>query len=213
MRAKDAGCLPRQGSTSLLHLRYSGVSSTPSRLPESRRNHLEALVTEEVLRALEPARLELHEQALADLERERQRLDKHWQKRLERARIEADRAARQYHAIEPENRLVARELERRWEKALREQRELEEQYDRFLAERPETRAPIDRRRIEALARTFPPCGSSSSTTIQDRQTIIRCLVERITVAVRGKTEVGRRDNPLGRRHGEPARMSSSGSKI
>ena len=77
--------------------------------------NLETLIATEVLRAIEPARFELHERALADLERERQRLDKHWQQRLERARIEADRAARQYHAIEPENRLVARELERRWE--------------------------------------------------------------------------------------------------
>jgi hypothetical protein len=56
---------------------------------------LEALVTDEVLRALAPARLELSLQAVADLECERQRLDQHWQQRLERARIEAQRAARQ----------------------------------------------------------------------------------------------------------------------
>ena len=49
-------------------------------------------------------------------ERERQRLDKHWQQRLEHKQP-VDRAARQYHAIEPENRLVARELERQWETA------------------------------------------------------------------------------------------------
>jgi chromosome segregation ATPase len=84
------------------------------------------MVTEEVLRAIEPARLELHERAMADLKRERQRLDQHWQKRLERAQIQASRAARQYHAVEPEDRLVARELERRWEEALREQRDLKE---------------------------------------------------------------------------------------
>ena len=73
---------------------------------------LEALVTAEVLHALEPAKLELSLQAVADLEREHQRLDQHWRERLERARIEAERAARQYHAVEPENRLVGRELER-----------------------------------------------------------------------------------------------------
>ena len=107
---------------------------------------LEALVTEEVLQALEPATLELSLQAVADLERERQRLDRHWQQRLERARIEAERAARQYHAVEPENRLVARELERRWEQALREQRDLEEQYDRFQAD---SASRADRRRPPA----------------------------------------------------------------
>jgi DNA invertase Pin-like site-specific DNA recombinase len=151
-------------------------------------NNLEALVAEEVLRALEPARFELHEQALADLERERGRLDKHWQQRLERARIQAERAARQYHANEPENRLVTRELERRWEKALEEQREVAEQYDRFRADQPRQLSETDRRRIEELAKDVPALWHSSSTTIQERQKIVRCLIERIIVAVREKTE-------------------------
>ncbi len=151
-------------------------------------NNLEALVAAEVLRALEPARFELHEQALADLERERQRLDKHWQQRLERARIQADRAARQYHANEPENRLVVRELERRWEKALEEQREIAEEYDRFRADRPRQLSETDRRRIEELAKDVPALWHASGTTIQERQKIVRCLIERIIVAVRERTE-------------------------
>jgi DNA invertase Pin-like site-specific DNA recombinase len=151
-------------------------------------SNLEALVTTEVLRAIEPAQFELHKQAMADLARERQRLDRHWQQRLERARIQAGRARRQYDAAEPENRLVARELERRWEEALREQREVEEQYDRFLADRPRELTAADRRRIEALATDIPALWHSKSVTIQERQKILRCLVERITVAVRGETE-------------------------
>jgi DNA invertase Pin-like site-specific DNA recombinase len=149
---------------------------------------LEALVTEEVLRALEPAALELRAAAVADLEREWQQRDRHWQQRLERARIEADRAARQYHAVEPENRLVARELERQWEQALREQRALAEEYDRFLAQTPRALTDADRQRIEALATKVPELWHDPETTVQDRQMIIRSLVERITVAVRGRTE-------------------------
>ncbi|HMF36058.1 MAG TPA: recombinase zinc beta ribbon domain-containing protein [Isosphaeraceae bacterium] len=149
---------------------------------------LEALVTEEVLQVLEPAKLELCFQAVADLERERQRLDQHWQKRLERARIEAQRAARQYHAVEPEDRLVARELERRWEQALREQRGLEEQYDRFKTNAPREPTAADRQRIEAWAGDLSGLWHAPSTTIQDRKTIVRFLVERITVGVRGQTE-------------------------
>jgi DNA invertase Pin-like site-specific DNA recombinase len=149
---------------------------------------LEAAVTQEVLRAIEPAKLELHEQARADLELERRRLDQHWQQRLERARIATDRAARQYHAVEPENRLVARDLERRWEQALREERELQEQYDRFLAERPRELTAADHQRIETLAADIPGLWHAPSTTIQQRQRIVRSLVERITVAIRGRTE-------------------------
>jgi len=149
---------------------------------------LEALVTEEVLQALEPAKLELSFQAVADLDRERQRLDEHWQQRLERAQIETQRAARQYNAVEPEDRLVARELERRWEQALREQRGLEEQYDRFLADTPRKPMASERQRIEEWSADLPGLWHAPSTTIQDRKTIVRCLVERIIVAVRGQSE-------------------------
>ena len=72
-----------------------------------------------VLRALEPAALELSLKAVEDIDRERERLHRHWEQQLERARYEAERAERQYQAVEPENRLVARTLERRWEEALR----------------------------------------------------------------------------------------------
>ena len=52
------------------------------------------------------------------LRAEREQLEAHWHQRLERAHYNAQRAARQYEAVEPENRLVARELERQWEEAL-----------------------------------------------------------------------------------------------
>ena len=55
-----------------------------------------------------------------------------WERRVERARYEADRAGRQYHACEPENRLVGRTLERRWDEALQAVRKAEEDFDRFL---------------------------------------------------------------------------------
>jgi DNA invertase Pin-like site-specific DNA recombinase len=150
---------------------------------------LETLVSQEVLLAIEPARLELSMHAIADLARERKGLDQHWQQRLERARIETDRTARQYHVVEPENRLVARELERRWEQALEGQRQLEEEYDRFLAERPRELSREERQRIEALAVDIPGLWHAPSTSTDERQEIVRCLVERITVTVRGETEL------------------------
>jgi hypothetical protein len=143
------------------------------------------LVIEEVLKVLKPAKLGLCFQAVADLERERQWLDEHWQKRLERARIEAQRAARQYHTVEPEDRLVARELERRWEQALREQRGLEEQYDWFKADASREPTAADRQRIEAWTDDLSGLWKAPSTTIEDRKTMVRFLVERITVGIRG----------------------------
>ena len=147
---------------------------------------LEALVTEEVLQVLEPAKLELCFQAVADLGANASGWTSTgksgWNGRGSRPS-----AARQYHAVEPEDRLVARELERRWEQALREQRGLEEQYDRFKANAPREPTAADRQRIEAWAGDLSGLWHAS-TTIQDRKTIVRFLVERITVGVRGQTE-------------------------
>src|SRR5262249_2288630 len=90
---------------------------------------LDELVAQEVLGALRPAELELQLRAADDIERQRQRLHENWRQQLERARYQAERAARQYHLAEPENRLVARELERLWEQALQEQARLQAEYE------------------------------------------------------------------------------------
>jgi hypothetical protein len=65
-------------------------------------------VSEQVLRALEPAALEISLQAADEIALERQGLHQQWQHRLERAHDQVEHAARQYHAVEPEYRLVAR---------------------------------------------------------------------------------------------------------
>ena len=85
---------------------------------------LDELVAGHLLAAVQPAALEASLAAVTEVERERQALTAQWQLRRERAAYDVDRAARQYHACEPENRLVARELERRWEDGLNRQRQL-----------------------------------------------------------------------------------------
>ena len=145
---------------------------------------IDGLVSDQVLRALEPAALDLSLAAIADIERERERLHRHWRQRLERARYEVERAERQYQAVDPENRLVARTLERRWEEAMREQQELEEEYDRFLREQPPSLSEDERARIRALSRDIPALWNAPGTTAADRKEIIRLLVERVVVRCR-----------------------------
>jgi DNA invertase Pin-like site-specific DNA recombinase len=149
---------------------------------------LDDLVAAEVLMALEPAALELSLVAADDLERERARLHRDWRQRVERGRYEADRARRQYDAAEPENRLVARELERRWEEALKERRRLEEEYARFEREQPRGLSADERERIRALARDLPALWRAPTTTAADRQRIVRLLVQEVVVTVRGESE-------------------------
>jgi DNA invertase Pin-like site-specific DNA recombinase len=149
---------------------------------------LDALVGQQVLRALEPAAVELSLQAMENIHQERKRLHQHWQQRLERAAQEAQRAERQYHAVEPENRLVARSLERRWEEALRTQQSLQEDYDRFLQEQPRHLSADERARIVALASDIPALWHAAETTAAERKEIVRLLVERVVVHVRSDSE-------------------------
>ena len=148
------------------------------------------LVAQQVLRALEPATLELSLKAIYDVHQERERRHRHWKQRLERATYEAERAERQYHAVEPENRLVARSLERQWEEALRNRRDLAEEYDRFLKEQPAQLSADQRARILALSSDLPTLWNAPETTAADRKEIIRLVVERVEVHVRAETECG-----------------------
>jgi hypothetical protein len=97
---------------------------------------LDALIARLALDAVQPAALEVSLAIAANVEAERAALERHWQQRLERARYQAERAHRQYDAVEPENRLVARTVERAWEEALAEQARLEVEHEVIMRERP-----------------------------------------------------------------------------
>jgi len=149
---------------------------------------VDELVERQVLRALEPAALELSCQAMENIQRDRARLDKHWRQRLERARYDAEDAQRRYRAVDPENRLVARSLEQRWEETLRAEREVRDDYDRFLRKQPPQLSAEERARIAALASDLPSLWHAAGTTHQDRKEIVRHLVERVVVHVKKDSE-------------------------
>src|SRR3954469_21429403 len=149
---------------------------------------LDDLVAREVLRALEPAALDLSLRAIENVEKERSRLHDQWRQTLERARHEVARAERQYQAVEPENRLVARTLEARWEDALKKQRQAEEEYHRFLAKLPASIGAADRERIRSLSGSIATLWHATGTSAVDRKQIIRCVVERVILVSEKSTE-------------------------
>ena len=149
---------------------------------------LDHFVAGQVLAALRPGALELSLSAADDVMRERSALDENWRQRLERARTQAARIERQYQAAEPENRLVQRTLERRWEEALQEVRRLEEEYARFRQTQPTTLTCHEVEQIRNLARDLPALWEAPTTTAADRQQIIRFLVERVEVEIEGVSD-------------------------
>jgi hypothetical protein len=149
---------------------------------------LDAFVTAQVLAALAPASLELSLATAEQVEQERAAVAQLWEQRRERAAYETDRAARQYQAVEPENRLVARTLERAWEEKLQAQQALEEEYHRFLQQQPRLLTAEERAAIRRLAADIPALWDAATTTNADRKDILRQVVERVEVEAQGKTE-------------------------
>lgn len=149
---------------------------------------VDGFVKEEVLKALEPVSLDLSMKATENIQRQRDEADALRQKRLERARYEAGRAERLYACTEPENRLVGRELARRWEEKLRVVRDLEEEYDRFSRSQPRVLSPEEREAIRLLAKDIPSLWSSPRTTHADRKEIVRQVIDRVVLEVLENSE-------------------------
>jgi hypothetical protein len=122
-------------------------------------------VVAQLLSALAPAALELSVTAAGQVEARRAEVDRIWRQRLERADFACDRARRQYQLAEPENRLVARQLEREWEAALAERAHLGEEYQRYQRARPARFSAAELAAIRALAGDIPALWAAPTTTV------------------------------------------------
>ncbi len=128
-----------------------------------------------------PAQVEVALALAADLERDRAVVERQWELRLERARYEAERAFRQYDLCEPENRLVARELEGRWNQQLRLLAELGREYQR---EQERGLAPLtndERAALRQLAEDVPALWAAAETTMAERKRLVRCLLREVVL--------------------------------
>jgi DNA invertase Pin-like site-specific DNA recombinase len=149
---------------------------------------LDDFVVAKLLEILTPASIELSLQAATVLEDDRAEAHRIWKQRLERLRYEADRTARQYRAVEPENRLVGRSLEKEWEAKLTDLQTLQEEYDRFAADRPRLLTQAERERIRCLANDIPRIWAAASTTAEEKKSILRELVQAVRIVVADDSE-------------------------
>jgi DNA invertase Pin-like site-specific DNA recombinase len=142
---------------------------------------LDAAVSEEVLKALRPAELELALAALRELEVRDQAILRQWQMRLERAEYEVALAERRYQEVDPSNRLVANTLERRWNETLLHLQDLKKQAAEFQRKEARVFTPEQKAKVLALARDFPSLWHAPSTQAKDRKRMLRLLIKDITV--------------------------------
>jgi hypothetical protein len=139
---------------------------------------LDAAVVEVFFEALRPAQLDALEAVLAEQSAEQARLDRHWQDQLRRAEYEVRLARRQYDAVDPDHRLVASELERRWEEKLQLLRQVQEQYGRYQ-QRPPTAGltPEQRQQFRHVSETLP--GLWGGLSVRQQKELLRCLISRV----------------------------------
>jgi hypothetical protein len=138
---------------------------------------VDELVARRLLKALAPEEIALALAAADEHADRRARSDRVFGLRVERARYEAIRAERAFHACEPDNRLVARSLETRWEEKLRELKDAEAE----LAEHVVPSNEPSREQLEALARDLPALWAAHSTAHRDRKRLLRALIADVTL--------------------------------
>lgn len=138
-------------------------------------------IAAEVLDRLQPLGIEA---ALSTaVSRDQQQRDKlaQMENALEQARFEAKRAQRQFDAVDPDNRLVAEELETRWNNTLSQLSDLQAALDKLQAEMPPSMSIPDRDRLMTLGADLARAWESSGVTPETRKRILRLMIREIIV--------------------------------
>jgi DNA invertase Pin-like site-specific DNA recombinase len=144
---------------------------------------LEAVVLDEVFAVLEPAALAATAQALAEAEASHQRRLRVFETAAERASFEAERARRQFDACEPENRLVARSLERAWEERLAAQRHAEAELAAQRSKRPATLSTEEAAWLSRAGADLRGVFDARTTTVRERKQLLRAVIEEVVITV------------------------------
>jgi len=139
---------------------------------------VDRIVAERLLQVLRPEEVALALATVDEVADRRLRSTRASELALERARFQADRAERAFHACEPENRLVARSLEGRWEAKLGVLAEAEAALAAVKASVPKL---PPRAELEALAADLPALWTAPSTSDKDRKRLLRTLVADVTL--------------------------------
>jgi len=135
----------------------------------------------EIVERLQPLGIEAALGAVEACGAEHAEKRRHLELALEQARYEASRAARQYDAVDPDNRIVAAELERRWNDRLRIIRDLEAELDALASHRQSKPSALERESLIDLGHDVDRAWNSPGASMKIRKQIVRALIEEIIV--------------------------------
>jgi hypothetical protein len=144
---------------------------------------IDAHVVRAFLDALSPVELDFYGQAVSALRQDEEQVQQAQRQQIERLRYQARLAERQYNQADPDNRLVAAELERRWEAALRDLKEAEERFrhERQQPRAPEGLSPEERDAFLRAGKTIPELWRQDRLSPQQKKAFLRGLIDKVVV--------------------------------
>jgi DNA invertase Pin-like site-specific DNA recombinase len=178
-----------------LHVYYQGKNGTPGyycgnnnivngrgeRCLQVGGLRIDRAVAHAFLDAVTPAGMEAALRAEQQCEIEYQATIQQWQRQVERAEYEAQRAERRYRSVEPENRLVARTLEVQWEQRLSELDCAQAELARQEQQRPESVTDEQREHLRTLGQDLQRVWDALTTTDRDRKELLNLLLEEVNI--------------------------------
>jgi DNA invertase Pin-like site-specific DNA recombinase len=179
-----------------LHVSYSGKLGRYS-CYGARMNHgtarcisisgltIDGAVSGEVLRILKPLGTEAAVRAVATQTSRTSAAQRQLELSLEQARYEVAHARRQYDAVDPANRLVAAELERRWNDALQTVRRIEAEIAATVASKPSPLGERERQQLMRLGADLELAWSHPAATAATRKRVLRTALNEVVVRKEG----------------------------
>jgi hypothetical protein len=143
---------------------------------------IDAWVVERFFEALSPIELDAYQRSVEQRQRQEEQLDLAYRQQIQRVQYRATVAQRQFDQVDPENRLVAAELERRWEQALRDLRQAEETYERYQ-QRPQAPllSPELQETFRAIGQRLPELWQTSVLANAQKKAFLRCLIDKVVI--------------------------------
>jgi DNA invertase Pin-like site-specific DNA recombinase len=135
-----------------------------------------------VLEVVNPAEIELGLAVVRETERQMSEVDRQWKLRLDRARYDARLAERRYKAVDPDNRVIARTLEREWEETLVALEALEREHEDVRRREKVELGDQDRARILALTRDLSAVWYAPTTTAAERKNLLRMVISDVALS-------------------------------
>jgi DNA invertase Pin-like site-specific DNA recombinase len=144
---------------------------------------IDAQVIDAFFQALSPLELDLYERVLATQQEADEKIDQAHRQQLERLHYQVALAERQFNRVDPDNRLVAAELEKRWEAALRELKQAEERYapEQHKQVNPIALPPELKEAFNAIGQKLPQIWQQDTLSREQKKAFLRCLIDKVVI--------------------------------